>query len=88
MDGLRGHYAKWNKIRQGKKNTVWYHFYVKSKKYNRLVNKKNRLTDTENKLVVTSEKREGGRGKIQAEGKQKQLLQDCMKSFIRNFWKL
>ena len=55
---------------------------MKSKKYNRLVNKKNRLTDTENKLVVTSEKREGGRGKIQAEGKQKQILQDFMKSSV------
>ena len=36
---------------------------MKSKKYNRLVNKKNRLRDTENKLVFTSGKREGGRGK-------------------------
>ena len=37
MDGLGGHYAKWTK-RQRKTNTVWYHLYVESKKYNKLVN--------------------------------------------------
>ena len=47
-------------------NTVCYHLYVESKKYNKLVNvtKKNKLTDTENKLVVTGRKREEGRGNI------------------------
>ena len=36
MDGLGGHYSKWNKSE--KTNTVWYHLYVESKKYNKLVN--------------------------------------------------
>ena len=45
-----------------KKSTVWYHLYVKSKKYNKLNNlnknkKTSRLTDKENKLVFTSEER-------------------------------
>ena len=41
---------------------VWYHLYVESKKYNKLVNitKRSRLTDIENKLVVTSGERERG----------------------------
>ena len=37
MDGLGGYYAKWN-VRQRKINTVWYHLYVESKNYNKLVN--------------------------------------------------
>ena len=37
MDGHGGHYAKWNK--SYRKNTVWYHLYVESKKYNKLLNK-------------------------------------------------
>ena len=37
MDGLGGYYAKWN-VRQRKINTVWYHLYVESKHYNKLVN--------------------------------------------------
>ena len=51
-----------SEISQTEKDTVWYHLYVESKKYNKLVNttKKRRLTDTENKLMVTSGKREGG----------------------------
>ena len=32
MDGLEGYYTEW------KKNTVWYHLDVQSKKYNKLVN--------------------------------------------------
>ena len=36
MNGLGGHSTKWNK--QRKINTVWYHLYVESKKYNKLVN--------------------------------------------------
>ena len=36
MDGLGEHYAKWNC--QRKTNTVWYHLYMGSKKYNKLVN--------------------------------------------------
>ena len=36
MDGLGGHYAKWNKSDR-ETNTVWYHLHVKSKKYNKLV---------------------------------------------------
>ena len=43
-------------------NTVCYHLYVESKKYNKLVNvtKKNRLTDTENRLVVAKGESTGG----------------------------
>ena len=38
MDELGGDYAKWNKSERAT-NTVWYHLYVASKKYNKLVNK-------------------------------------------------
>ena len=37
MDGLGGHYAKWT-VRQRKTNTLQYHLYVESKKYNKLAN--------------------------------------------------
>ena len=50
-----------SEISQRKTNSVWYHLYVESKKYNELVNITNRLTDTESKQVVTSGG--GGRGK-------------------------
>ena len=55
-----------SEISQRKINVVQSHLYVKSKKYNKLVNitEKNRLTDTKNKLVVTSGEREVGRDKI------------------------
>ena len=45
-----------SELSQKKVNTVWYHLYMESKKYNKLVNitKRSRLTDIENKLVVTS----------------------------------
>ena len=60
MDGLRGHYAKWNKSEKDKNCMI----YVESKKY-KLVNiTKDRLTGTEDKLVVTSGKGEAGKGKI------------------------
>ena len=54
--------AKWNKSDREKVIIVWYHLYVESEKYNKLVNiiKRSRLTDTENKLLVTSKEREGG----------------------------
>ena len=48
-------------VRQRKTNTVWYYFYMESKKdkwvymWNR-----NRLTNVENKLVVTKEESEEG----------------------------
>ena len=32
MDGLGRHYAKWSKSDKEKKNIVWYHLYVESKK--------------------------------------------------------
>ena len=38
MDGLRGHYAKWNKSDRERQITVGYLLYVESKKYNKLVN--------------------------------------------------
>ena len=58
-----GYYAKWNKSDR-KTNTIWYHLYAESKKYDKLVNiiERSRLTDTEKKLVVTSGEREGRRG--------------------------
>ena len=48
-------------VRQRKTNTIRYHLYVESKKYNKLVyiTKKQR-THTENKLVVTNGESEGG----------------------------
>ena len=52
-DGLAEHYVKW--IGQRKTNTVGYHLYMESKKYNKLVNiTKKKQTQRENKLVVTS----------------------------------
>ena len=50
-----------SEISQRKTNTVWYHLYVESKKYNKLVNitKRSRPTDIENKLVVTSREKLG-----------------------------
>ena len=48
-------------VRQRKTNTIRYHLYVESKKYNKLVyiTKKQRA-HTENKLVVTNGESEGG----------------------------
>ena len=40
-----------SEIRQRKTNTVWYHLYVESKKYNK---KGSRVTDTEDKLMAAS----------------------------------
>ena len=37
-DGPRGYYAKWNKADR-KRNTVWFHLYVESKKQNKWTNK-------------------------------------------------
>lgn len=58
---------------------MWYHIYVESKKYNKLVNriKRSKLTNTENKLVITSGEREGRRDNIRVEGG-KWLLWDYM----------
>ena len=56
-----------SEMSQRKTNTLLYHLYVKSKKYNKLVNqkkKRSRLTDLENKPVVTSE----GEGQCRGEG--------------------
>ena len=55
-----------SEISQRKTNTVWYHLYVESKKYNKLVNitKRSRPTDIENKLVVTSGEGYGRMGEI------------------------
>ena len=38
MDGFGRNYAKWNKSIE-ENNTVWYHLYVESKQYNKLMNK-------------------------------------------------
>ena len=38
MDGPGGHYAKWNKSDRERQILHDYHLYVKSKKYNKLVN--------------------------------------------------
>ena len=44
-----------NEVNQRKTSTVWYHLYVESKKYNRLVNITEKQTQIQkNKLVVTS----------------------------------
>ena len=44
-----------SEIRQRKTNTVWYHWYIKSEKCNKLLNiiERSKLIDTENKLIVT-----------------------------------
>ena len=38
MNGPRGHYTKWNKLRQRKINTVWFHLHVELKKQNKWTN--------------------------------------------------
>ena len=51
-----------SEISQTEEDTIWYHFYVESKKQTNLVNmtkKKQTHRYIENKLVVTSKKREG-----------------------------
>ena len=53
-----------SEINQTKTNTVWYHFYVESKKKKQMnkYNNRNRVADTDNRL---SERRgEGGRREI------------------------
>ena len=61
MDGPRDYHTKWS---QTKTNIIWYHFYVKSKKWYKWTHLQNRniLTDIENKLMVT--KGERGRDKL------------------------
>ena len=51
VDGLGGYCAKWNKT---KTDTVWYHLYVKSKKYNKLVNITKQEQTHRTKLAVNS----------------------------------
>ena len=73
MDKLRGHYAQSSKSE--KTSTIWYHLYVASKKYNKLVNiTKRRLTNIENKLVVTIGQRKESRSNIQLGSKKYKLL--------------
>ena len=38
MDGLGGYNAMLSEINQRQTSTIWYHLYVESKKYNKLVN--------------------------------------------------
>ena len=48
-----------SEISQTKTNIAWYHWYMETKKYGKVVNitkKRGTLTDTENKLEVTSGK--------------------------------
>ena len=45
VDGLGGHYGKWNK--QRKTNSVRYHLYAESKKYNHLVTITKREADSQ-----------------------------------------
>ena len=76
LEGIKVKY-----VRQRKTNTVCYHLYVESKKYNKLENKtRSRLI--ENKPVVTTGERERGRGKIGVGKKKKGLLWDYMKSCV------
>ena len=61
-----------SEISQTKTNTVWYHLYVESNKYNKLMNitKEN----IENKLMVTNGEREGRRGSIGVEDQEVQTF--------------
>lgn len=52
--GFRMFYTKLN-VRQRKRSTIWFHFYVQSKKKNIYNHNKNRVIETDNKLVVASE---------------------------------
>ena len=56
MDGLGGHYAKWNKSDRKRQILCDITCMWNLKQHNEIVNiaKKSRLTDIENKLVVTS----------------------------------
>ena len=59
-----------------KKNTVWYHLYVESKKYNKLVNKtKKKQTHRYREQTVVTSAGRGERGNIGVEEK-KGLLWD------------
>ena len=65
MDGLGGHYAKWNKSDR-ERHAAWYHLHVESKKYNKLVNK-TKKKQTHRYWEPTScyrGEREGGRGNV------------------------
>ena len=62
MDGLKGHYAKWNKSDREKQ--IIYQLYVEFGKLSKLLNitKSSRVINIENKLPgVTSGDRKGGR---------------------------
>ena len=54
-----------SEINQRKTNAIWYHLYMESKKYNKVVNiiRNKQTPNIENKLVVTSGEREEGRSK-------------------------
>ena len=83
---------------QRQTNILWYHLYVQSKTYNKLMNKTNKKQThyklkkkkrsrlTENKLVVSSGERKGRRAMLEW-GILKRLLRDYMKC-VWNFWKL
>ena len=64
MDGLGGYYAKWNKSK--KTNTVWYHIYVESKKYNKLGNitKKKKAHRNRKQTSGYQRRKEEARGNI------------------------
>ena len=59
------------KVRQRKANTIWYHLYVASTKYSKLVNiTKKKQTHTHRKLVATSD----GEGNRKMGGERYKLL--------------
>ena len=68
IDGREGHYASERSQAEKDKNIVWYHLYVESKKFNKLVNiatTKKQQIHIDIELVATSRGREGqykGRG--------------------------
>ena len=62
MDGPKDYYTKWSKRgRERKMNTIWYHFYVESKKNNtnELIYKTEIDSQRESKLMINKGEREG-----------------------------
>ena len=78
-----------SEISKRKTNTVWYHLYVESKKYNKLVNKtKKKQTHTYREQISGYQWGEG-RGEGQYRGERKKgLLCDYMKLCVWKFWEL
>ena len=62
IDGLGGHYAKWNKSEEDKYSMIITYLWNLENKLVNITKNSPRFKDIENKLVGTSEEKEKGRG--------------------------